>query len=79
MPQLTREDLKGLSAEQIVAADRAGDLDEYLGRSTYRIPLGEVQLTADDVRQMTPEQLVHAQKTGRLADYLNTINERKSA
>ena len=73
MTQLTRDEIKTLSAEAIVAADRAGELDEYLGRTVgYQMPLGEVQLTADDVRQMTPEQIVQADRTGRLRDFKET-------
>jgi hypothetical protein len=75
MPQLTRDDLKGMTPEQIVAANQAGDLDEYLGRrAAHQLPAAHVQWTADDVRQATPEQIVQAEKTGQLRDYMNTRN-----
>ncbi|MGW1799157.1 hypothetical protein ACWCQN_25105 [Streptomyces sp. NPDC001984] len=62
--QLTDDDLKGMSPEQIAAAHDEGKLNHLMGA---RVPVpAEGQLTEEDVKRMSPEEIVKAQDVGRL-------------
>ncbi|MFF3092129.1 hypothetical protein [Streptomyces cyaneofuscatus] len=78
--QLTAEDVARMSAEQIVAADRAGFLESFKmapqsHARPYTVPDDPAtgapvpQLGAADVKAMTPEEIVAASKAGKLAAY----------
>lgn len=67
--QLTAEDLKGMTAEQIDAAREAGQLDTLLGRSVRSRVEG--QLTSEHLGAMTPEEVAAAHAGGQLDDLLS--------
>jgi hypothetical protein len=73
LPQLTEEDLKGLSPEQIVAAREAGQLPKFLGVPLPSPPFRPTNeegkpraITEADLAQMTPEEIVTGRRAGRL-------------
>jgi len=69
IPQLTEQDVRGMSAEQIVQARKAGRLNEYLGVPVEPPPFTATDeegnpraITEVDLARMTPEQIVAARK-----------------
>lgn len=72
--QLSRADLKSMTPEAIVEAQRAGTLDEVLGMNRApaapddlpRVP----QLSREALKSMTPEEISKANSDGRLARVL---------
>ncbi|MFJ1788377.1 hypothetical protein ACIOML_29235 [Streptomyces anulatus] len=79
--QLTAEDVARMSAEEIVAADRAGLLESYKSKPTsharpYTVPTEPAtgrpvsQLGAAEVAAMRPEEIDAAAKAGKLTAYM---------
>lgn len=68
--QLTIDDLKAMTPEEIVLAKAAGELNDLLGIATPDIP-AEGQLTREHIQHMTPEQIVEARAAGRFDDLLS--------
>jgi hypothetical protein len=66
--QLTDEDLKTMTPEQIVTADADGRLNHLMGRP-LPVP-ADGPLGVHHLARMSPEQVVAAQKAGRLAGVL---------
>jgi hypothetical protein len=73
LPQLTEQDVKGMTPEAIVEARKAGQLNEYLGVPVPPPPFtltdeeGKPRpLTEADLQAMTPQEIVAARKAGRL-------------
>lgn len=76
LPQLTEEDIRNLTSEQIVNARKAGQLNEYLGvpvapppstATTFTDEEGHPRaITEADLATMTPEAIVEARRAGRL-------------
>ncbi|MET7858812.1 hypothetical protein ABZS81_16645 [Streptomyces sp. NPDC005318] len=71
-PQLTREDLDGLSPAEIMKAKREGKLDALLGpgsnahRNAINADPDPNQFTAEDLDGMSPAEIVSAKRAGRL-------------
>lgn len=63
--QLTQDDLTSMSAQQIVEAQHAGQLNQLLGVPESAVPT-EGQLERHHLKHMTPQQIVDAQDAGRL-------------
>lgn len=64
MEQLNKDDLKGMSADEIVAAQKAGQLDDYLGRPAR--PGRDGRITADTLKSMSADEIVAARAAGQL-------------
>lgn len=73
MTQLTRDDLTGMTPEQINTARAEGRLDTLLGIA-HRPRSDADQLTTADLAHMTPEEINTAREAGRL-DVLLGIRE----
>jgi hypothetical protein len=67
--QLTEDDLKTMTAEQIAQAYEAGRLNTLLGRRLPGTATGP-QLTHDKLKGMSAHEIVAAQNAGQLDDYL---------
>jgi hypothetical protein len=63
VPQLTREDLKSMSPEDVVAASADGRMAKLLGQAPLPV---EGQLAEHHLRAMSPEQIVQAEAQDRL-------------
>jgi len=68
--QLTREQLKDMTPDQIVAAKAAGRLDDLLGTTTWRPPDAGCAITREYLRTLTPEQTIELDRLGRLDQLL---------
>jgi hypothetical protein len=73
LPQLTEDDVREMTPEQIVKAREAGQLNEYLGAPAPTPPFKPVDedgnpraITTDDLARMTTEEIVTAHRTGHL-------------
>jgi hypothetical protein len=72
LPQLTEQDLEGMTPQQIVEARKAGQLNEYLGVPVPPEPTSTDEegkpraITEEDLATMPPEAIVKARRAGRL-------------
>jgi len=74
-PQRSAAQLKQMTPEQIVEADKRGELADLRagndpGDAAAPLPARPSQLTQEDLRGMTPEQILAAEQEGRLDDLL---------
>jgi len=74
-PQRSAAQLKQMTPEQIVEADKRGELADLLvgndpGDAAAPLPPRPSQLTREDLEGMTPEAMVAAEQEGRLDDLL---------
>lgn len=69
--QLTQDDLRRMTPEQIVAAQDAGQCDDLLGIS--RFP-AHGQLTRAHLSQMKTHEIRQAYREGRLTELLDTTD-----
>jgi len=74
--QLTEHDLQGMSAEEIVQAREAGQLNELLGMPAPAPPFSAVDdegkpraITEEDLVTMSPEAIVKARRAGQLRHF----------
>jgi hypothetical protein len=66
--QVSREALKAMTPEQVVAADKAGRLDA-LKRGENPLP----PVTRDELKTMTEQEFAEANSAGRLEDVLTEL------
>lgn len=72
--QLTIEDVKGMSAVEITEAEKAGRLDQLLGRPPKPSP-SEADTVHEAVRRMTPAEVVRASQETTLVEELRRERE----
>jgi hypothetical protein len=77
--QLTREDLKGMSAEEIRDANERGALNQIQGRPLPIDMDQEASFTRADLRRMSPEQIVEAGKAGKIMTPSDEAHTRRQA
>jgi ABC-type hemin transport system substrate-binding protein len=64
--QLSRDDLKTMQPDAIIAAKDAGRLNELMGIPVRHTPADPGNLTRADLKHMSPAEILDARKAGKL-------------